>query len=57
MKKIISISTALVCMLYVFTGCGSKESDYVGKWQYEAFEFNGEKTDNAYGAHANTFFR
>lgn len=57
MKKIISLSTALICMLSVSTGCGSKKSDYVGKWQCEAFEFNGEKSDNAYGAPANTLFQ
>lgn len=44
-------------MLFVSTGCGSKKSDYVGKWQCEALEFNGEKTDNAYGALANTLFQ
>ena len=57
MKRIISLSAALLCMLSAFTGCGSKKSDYVGKWQCEAFEFNGEKSDNAYGAPANTLFQ
>ena len=57
MKRIISLSAALICMLSVPTGCGSKQSDYIGKWQCEAFEFNGEKSDNAYGAPANTLFQ
>ena len=57
MKRIISLSTALICVLAVSTGCGSRKSDYVGKWQCEAFEFNGEKSDNAYGVPAKTLFQ
>ena len=57
MKKITCLSTALVCILSVSAGCGSKKEDFMGKWECNEVVMNGESTDNLYGAPAYSLFR
>jgi hypothetical protein len=57
MKKIISLSAALVCMLSVSVGCESKKEDFIGKWECDEVFMNGETTDDVFGAPASSLFR
>ncbi len=57
MKKIICLSASLVCMLSTFVGCGSKNDDFIGKWECSEIITDGQSIDNMLGTPVNTIFQ
>ncbi|WP_303826217.1 hypothetical protein [Ruminococcus flavefaciens] len=57
MKKIICLSASLVCMLSAFVGCGSKNDDFIGKWECSEIVTDGQSSNNMLGAPVRTLFQ